>query len=235
MADIILALDLPTADAALELVDRLGDAVTRYKVGPVLYTRTGPSVVRELRARGKGVFLDLKFHDIPNTVAGAVAAAAELEVELLTLHATGGSEMMRAAREAAGTEGPKLLGVTLLTSLTPADVEEIWGKELMSVREETLRLAGLAAEAGLDGVVASVLETEAIRRRQGSDFLVVTPGIRPAGSLPGDQSRTATPAEAARAGADLLVIGRPVTAAADPVAAVERIRAELTGMAEATG
>ena len=235
MAEIIIALDLPTPEAALDLVERVGDVASFYKVGPALYTLTGPSLVRELRLRGKRIFLDLKFHDIPNIVAKAVEAAASLEVELLTVHASGGSAMMRAAREAAGDEGPKLLGVTLLTSFTPGDVEEVWGKQLLSLREEVGRLSSLAAEANLHGVVTSVLEAEAMKRKYGADFLVVTPGIRPAGELAGDQARTATPAEARRAGADYLVVGRPVTAAADPAEAVVRIRSELDGALETAG
>ncbi|MBX6363825.1 MAG: orotidine-5'-phosphate decarboxylase [Gemmatimonadetes bacterium] len=235
MAEIIIALDYPRLDAALSLVDRVGDAVSFYKVGPVLYTRTGPTVLRELRTRGKRIFLDLKLHDIPNTVAHSVEAAAELEVDLLTVHASGGSAMMRAAAEAAGENGPRLLGVTLLTSFTPGDVEEVWGKQLLSVRDETLRLVALAAEAGLHGIVTSALEAEAVKRRHGAEFLVVTPGIRPSGELAGDQARTATPADAVRAGADYLVIGRPVTAAADPAEVVRRIRAEMEGVREVAG
>src|SRR5512142_645998 len=216
MPEMIVALDLTTPQAALALVDRIGDAASFYKVGPALYTVTGPELLRALRRKGKRIFLDLKFHDIPNTVAHAVAAAASLEVELLTVHASGGSAMMRAAREAAGTDGPRLLGVTLLTSFTPGDVEEVWGKQLLSLREEVARLSHLAYEAGLDGAVTSVLEAEAMKRRYGPEFLVATPGIRPAGELQGDQARTATPAEAVRAGSDFLVVGRPITAAPDP-------------------
>lgn len=235
MAEIIIALDYPRLDAALSLVDRVGDAVSFYKVGPVLYMRTGPTVLRELRSRGKRIFLDLKLHDIPNTVAHSVEAAAELEVDLLTVHASGGSAMMRAAAEAAGANGPRLLGVTLLTSFTPGDVEEVWGKQLLSVRDETLRLVALACEAGLHGIVTSALEAEAVKRRHGAEFLVVTPGIRPSGDLAGDQARTATPADAVRAGADYLVIGRPVTAAADPAEVVRRILAEMEGAREVAG
>lgn len=235
MAEIIIALDLPTPEAALSIVDGVGDGASFYKVGPALYTSTGPSLLRELRDRGKRVFLDLKFHDIPNTVARAVEAAARLDVALLTLHASGGSTMMQAAREAAGDEGPKLLGVTLLTSLTPADVEQVWGKNLLSLREEVIRLTGLAADAGVDGVVTSVLEAEVIKRRYGQEFLVVTPGIRPAGAGAADQRRTATPGEAVRAGADYVVVGRPITGAVDPAEAVARIRGELDSALETAG
>jgi orotidine-5'-phosphate decarboxylase len=234
MASIIVALDLPSGSAAIGLVDRLGDAVDFYKVGSPLFTRTGPSIVHELHSRGKRVFLDLKYHDIPNTVARAVDAAAALGVELLTLHASGGSAMMRAARETVRTGGPRLLGVTVLTSFGAVDVEEVWKKEVISVRDEVARLAALAADSGLHGVVCSPLEAEAMKRRHGCDFLVVTPGIRPSGSATGDQTRTATPADAVRAGADYLVVGRPVIEAEDHIAVVEAIRAEISGVVQET-
>lgn len=227
MATTVVALDLPTADAALALVDRLGDAVDWYKVGAPLFTRSGPAIVEALHSRGKKVFLDLKYHDIPNTVAQAVEAAAELGVAMLTLHTVGGSAMLRAAREAVGPDGPRLLGVTLLTSFTAGDIEQVWDKELRSMREEVARLAAIAAENALDGVVASALEAEALKRRHGAEFLVVTPGIRPAGAVAGDQVRTATPAEAVRAGADFLVIGRPVLLSPDPVATIAEINEEI--------
>jgi orotidine-5'-phosphate decarboxylase len=232
MAKLIVALDLPTASAAEDLVDRLGDSVGYYKVGSPLFTRSGPDIVRMLRERGKQVFLDLKYHDIPNTVAQAVEAAAALGVDMLTLHAGGGSAMLRAARDAAGTDGPILLGVTLLTSFSASDVEAVWGKELRSLREEVSRLAALAHEAGLDGVVASALEAESLKRRHGSDFVVVTPGIRPAGHLAGDQARTATPGEATRAGSDYLVVGRPVLEANDPEAVIAGIMEEMDSASE---
>ena len=227
MAEIIVALDLSSPDEALALVDRIGDRIDFYKVGSPLFTRSGPAVVHALRERGKRVFLDLKYHDIPNTVAGAVEAAAELGVELLTLHAGGGAAMLHAARAAAGPDGPRLVAVTLLTSLGVADVEQVWNREVTSMHGEVLRLAAVAAEAGLDGVVASPLECEAIKRRHGAAFLVVTPGIRPAGHALGDQVRTATPLDAHRAGADYLVIGRPVLHAEDPVAVVDGVLGEL--------
>lgn len=232
MANIIVALDLPTEAAALSLVDRLGEAVTYYKVGSPLFTRTGPDILRQLHQRGKRVFLDLKYHDIPNTVAQAVSAAADLGVAMLTLHASGGAAMMRAARDAVGAGGPLLLGVTLLTSLAVTDIEEVWGKELRSLREEVARLGALALEAGLDGVVASALEAETLKRRHGSDLIVVTPGIRPAGYAAGDQARTATPGEAVRAGSDFLVVGRPILEAADPVALVAQIESEISSARE---
>jgi orotidine-5'-phosphate decarboxylase len=230
MSEIIVALDLPSSAEALDLVDRLDDAVGFYKVGSPLFTRSGPALVRDLTDRGKRVFLDLKYHDIPSTVANAVTAAAELGIELLTLHASGGAAMMRAAREARdafGEDGPRLLGVTILTSFSAVDVEQVWNKEIISVRDEVGRLAGIAVEAGIDGVVTSPLEAESLKRRHGPEFLIVTPGIRAAGDGLGDQARTATPGEAARVGADFLVIGRPVFAAADPAAAVAAIRADI--------
>ncbi|HUF51871.1 MAG TPA: orotidine-5'-phosphate decarboxylase [Longimicrobiales bacterium] len=231
MAEIIVALDVPSGADALALVDRLGDDISFYKVGSPLFTRCGHELVRDLRQRGKRVFLDLKYHDIPSTVAHAVAAAAELDVELVTLHASGGDAMMRAARAAAGDHGPRLLGVTILTSFTAVDVENVWAKEVFSVRDEVTRLTALAVEAGLHGVVASPLEVESLKRRHGAELMVVTPGIRAAGDRLGDQARTATPAEAVRAGADYLVVGRPVLEAADPVAVVRTMLADIAGTA----
>jgi len=234
MKNLIVALDLPTAEQALALVDQLGEPADYYKVGAQLFTRAGPTLVSELRERGKRVFLDLKYHDIPHTVARAVEAAAELDVAMLTLHASGGATMMRAARDAIGTDGPLLVGVTLLTSFTAADVEELWDKQLRSLREEVSRLAGIAADAGLDGVVASALEVEGLKRRHGADFVVVTPGIRPTGEVEDDQARTATPTDAVRAGADYLVVGRPLHRAEDPAAVLEQILDEIT-VAEGAG
>jgi orotidine-5'-phosphate decarboxylase len=232
MADIIVALDLPSGDEALELVDRLGDAVDFYKVGSPLFTRMGPPFIHALRERGKRVFLDQKFHDIPSTVANAVGAAAELGVDLITLHASGGEAMMTAARAAVGDDGPRLLGVTILTSFSASDVEQVWNKEIISVRDEVVRLAALAVASGLHGVVTSPLEVEALKRRHGPDLLVVTPGIRAAGDRPGDQSRTAAPGEAARAGADYLVVGRPVLTATDPAAVIAEMRRDIAAMPE---
>ena len=232
MKSLIVALDLPTAEDALGLVDRLGEPAEYYKVGAQLFTRAGPALIQDLKDRGKRVFLDLKYHDIPHTVARAVEAAAALGVDMLTLHASGGEAMMRAARDAVGSDGPDLVGVTLLTSFTAADVEQVWDKELRSLRDEVARLAGLAVAAGLDGVVSSALEVETLKRRHGADFILVTPGIRPTGEVAGDQVRTATPAEAIRAGADYLVIGRPVHAASDPAAAFAALLEEVTASAE---
>jgi orotidine-5'-phosphate decarboxylase len=227
MKSLIVALDLPTAPEALALVDRLGEQARYFKVGAQLFTREGPPLISELKERGRQVFLDLKYHDIPNTVARAVEAAAAIGVDMLTLHASGGSTMLRAARDAVGGDGPVLVGVTLLTSFTASDVEDVWDKELRSIRDEVARLAALAADAGLDGVVASPLEIEPLKRKHGPDFVVVTPGIRLAGDSAGDQVRTGTPAEAARAGADYLVVGRSVYAADDPAAAFQRVLAEV--------
>jgi orotidine-5'-phosphate decarboxylase len=235
MASIIIALDLPSTEAALDIVDELGDAANFYKVGSPLFTLAGPAFVRELRARGKDVFLDLKYHDIPSTVAGAVENAARLDVRLLTVHASGGTAMMRAAADAAGADGPRLLGVTILTSFTPSEVEAVWDKEVRSVRDEVVRLAGLAAEAGLHGVVTSPLEAEPLRRRHGVDFLILTPGIRTAADSPTDQARTASPVGAVRAGADYLVIGRPIVRAADRRAALAHIVTEMDGVTQTAG
>jgi orotidine-5'-phosphate decarboxylase len=226
MTEIIIALDYSVRDEALALVDRLGPAGTFYKVGLELFTHAGPSVVEELSARGKRVFLDLKLHDIPNTVAGAVRAAAALDVDLLTVHGSGGRRMLEAARDAAdGRLG--ILAVTVLTSLTPAEMESVWGREIVSVRDEVARLADLASDVGVSGVVASALETSWLRRAVREDFLIVTPGIRPAGGDRADQRRVATPADAVEAGADYLVIGRPITRAVDPRSALEAILAEI--------
>jgi orotidine-5'-phosphate decarboxylase len=226
MAEIIIPLDHPSAHDALALVDRLGAPAAFYKVGLELFTRSGPEVVSELRRRGKRVFLDLKLHDIPNTVARAVEAAAALDVEFLTVHTAGGASMMEAARDAAGGR-LKLLGVTVLTSLTAAELEVVWGREISSIRDEVGRLAMLAHRSGMDGVVASALEASWIRRTLEPPFLIVTPGIRPAGAARGDQKRVATPADAVAAGADYLVVGRPLTQADDPAAALASLLAEV--------
>ena len=223
----IVALDLPGATQALALLDRL-PRVQWVKVGLQLFTAEGPALVTALREQGLRVFLDLKFHDIPNTVAHAVESAAALGVDLLTLHASGGAAMMRAARTAAGEpgQGPVLLAVTVLTSLGETELAESWGRDRVSAEEEVVRLAALARDAGMDGVVASVHELTAIRARVGG-LRVLTPGIRLAGDQAGDQTRVATPARAAALGADYLVIGRSVTTAPDPTAAFDRVLAEL--------
>ncbi|HUP88869.1 MAG TPA: orotidine-5'-phosphate decarboxylase [Longimicrobiales bacterium] len=231
MDRIIVALDVPSATAAFGMIDRLGEAVSFYKVGSPLFTRCGPDIIRELKQRKKRVFLDLKYHDIPNTVASAVESAATLDVDLLTVHANGGGNMIRAAKNAAGENGPRILAVTILTSFGIDDVEQVWGKQLNSLREEVTRLATLAVDAGADGVVASPLEVEALKRRHGAGFLVVTPGIRPAGGDAGDQVRTASAGAAVRSGADYIVVGRPVLEAADPKAVVMQMHDDIASQA----
>jgi orotidine-5'-phosphate decarboxylase len=224
---IIVALDVSGTAAALDMVDRLGDSISFFKVGKQLFTRAGPEVVKELRKRGKRVFLDLKYHDIPNTVALAVEAAGELEVDMLTIHAAGGAPMIRAARAAAGDDGPRILAVTVLTSIGAADAEQVWGRPVVSMSDEVLRLAALAADAGAHGVIASPLEAQAVRQQQAPGFLIVTPGIRPADSAGDDQVRTATAGAAVRAGADYIVVGRPITESADPAAAARRMHDDI--------
>lgn len=222
----IVALDLTSADAAMALVERLGASCRFYKVGSELFTREGPAVVRALRDQGCDVFLDLKFHDIPNTVRQGAAAAAALGARLLTVHASGGEEMVRAAVEGAGGRCG-VLAVTVLTSLDAGMLGRAWGRSGISVEAEVLRLAGIAAAAGAHGVVCSGAEVVAVRREFGDRLAPLVPGIRLAGGASHDQARTMAPGEAARAGARYLVLGRAVTAAPDPVAAMERVGAEL--------
>lgn len=231
----ILALDVPGAADALALVDRLPRAEW-VKVGLQLYTAEGPEIVRALRARGRRVFLDLKLHDIPNTVAGAVTSASHLQVDLLTVHASGGEAMLRAAAEAAqGAGGLRLLAVTVLTSFTADGLATTWGRDPLEVESEVVRLARLSRAAGVPGVVASVQEASAIRSALGEDIEILTPGIRLAGDAVGDQARVATPAEAIRLGSDYLVLGRTVTAAADPAAAFDRVLQEMAAAKRAEG
>jgi orotidine-5'-phosphate decarboxylase len=226
VAQLILALDAPSATEALALVDRIGDEAGFYKVGLELYTRAGPAVVEDLHARRKRVFLDLKLHDIPNTVAGAVAAASDLGVDLLTLHVAGGRAMLEAAARARDGR-LELLGVTVLTSLAAGDLGAVWGRPVSALSTEVTRLAGLARDSGLDGVVSSVAEVPSLRARLGDDFLLVAPGIRLPEGERGDQKRVATPAEAVSAGADYVVVGRAVTAAPDPLRALEAVYADM--------
>jgi orotidine-5'-phosphate decarboxylase len=229
---ILVALDVASRAKAIELADRLRGAVAGYKIGKQLFTAEGPDVVRALTSRGDRVFLDLKFHDIPNTVAAAVASAIATGAWMVNVHASGGTVMMRAAAEAArasadqsGASRPLVIGVTVLTSLDDAALAEIGTTR--SVVDQVVHLARLAKAAGLDGVVASPQEIAAIRAACGPDFVIVTPGIRPAAQAgKDDQARTLTPAQAVAAGASYLVIGRPITAAADPRAAAEAIAAE---------
>lgn len=224
---IIVALDVPNGKGALDLAARLDPKLCRVKVGKELYTAAGPSLVEKLRDSGFDVFLDLKYHDIPNTVAGACAAAARLGVWMLNVHALGGRAMMTAAREALAAAGkpPKLIAVTLLTSMGEADLAEVGVSG--SATDVVLRLARLARDCGLDGVVCSPQETELLRRECGKRFLLVTPGIRPAEGAADDQKRVATPRAAVDSGADYLVIGRPVTRAPDPLAALRVIAEEI--------
>lgn len=227
---IIVALDFSEAVPALALSARLDPARCRLKVGKELFTRAGPDLVRSLTTRGFQVFLDLKYHDIPHTVARACEAAADLGVWMMNVHASGGSRMMAAAREAlaARPQPPLLVAVTVLTSLEADDLLALGlpGDPLAQV----LRLAALAQAAGLDGAVCSPQEAPALRRAMGPAFRLVTPGIRPAGAEAQDQRRITTPAEALRLGADYLVIGRPITQAADPLAALAAIEAEIAAL-----
>lgn len=224
---IIVALDYASADEARAFAARVSPPLCRLKIGLELYTAAGPGLVRDLVKRGFGVFLDLKFHDIPNTVERACRQAAALGVELATVHCLGGRAMLEAARRSASAGGLKLLGVTLLTSLADSDAREIGLRE--GIAASTLALAELAAAARLDGVVCAPTEAQALRQRFGADFLLVTPGIRPAGSARDDQERVLTPREAIQAGADLLVIGRPITRADDPAARLSEILDDIAG------
>jgi len=220
---LIVALDVADAEKARALVRELGDSVGFYKVGKELFTAAGPSVVRDLVADGKRVFLDLKFHDIPNTVAGAVRTASALGVSLLTVHASGGSRMLRAAADAAAQTGarPIVLAVTVLTSLVSEDLEEVGVSG--GVEAQVIRLAGLAIRAGCGGIVASAQEAAHLRSSYGAAFTLVTPGIRPAGGIAADQARVVTPEDAIRAGANYLVVGRPISAADNPREAARAI------------
>jgi orotidine-5'-phosphate decarboxylase len=245
---VLVALDVATAREALALADALRGAVAGFKIGSQLFTGAGPEIVRTLVARGDKVFLDLKFHDIPNTVAGAVASATGLGVWMLTVHASGGAAMLEAARDSAerstepGRPRPIVVAVTVLTSLDAATLHAVG--VAASPLDQAVHLAGIVKAAGLDGVVASPQETAAIRRASGSDFLIVTPGIRGGSAAIGtaggpqtpqtlprppkdDQQRTSTPAGAVAAGASYLVVGRPITAAAQPREAAMTIAAEL--------
>ena len=228
---IIVALDFASPGEALTLAAQLDPKRCRLKVGKELFTCAGPALVRRLTGIGFDVFLDLKYHDIPNTVAGACAAAADLGCWMINVHASGGRAMMAAARDRLETcdHKPLLIAVTVLTSLAEADLREIGFSA--PPREMVLRLATLARQAGMDGVVCSAEEVTALRQHLGTGFRLVTPGIRPAGTEHSDQQRVATPAAAIRNGADYLVIGRPITQAPDPLQALTAIEAELAGIA----
>ncbi|MCW8827743.1 MAG: orotidine-5'-phosphate decarboxylase [Gammaproteobacteria bacterium] len=226
---IIVALDFADESPALELIERLDPKRCRLKVGKEMFTRYGPNFVEKLTKKGYDIFLDLKFHDIPNTVAGGCRSAAELGVWMVNVHALGGRKMMEAAREALDKSAvrPLLIGVTILTSMGQEDIEQVGlsGSPADNVR----RLALLAEDAGLDGVVCSPKEVAMLRQTISPEFKLVTPGIRPAWAEKGDQTRITTPADAVALGSDYLVIGRPVTAAADPLEALCRIEKELAG------
>ncbi|MGB2602921.1 MAG: orotidine-5'-phosphate decarboxylase [Candidatus Sulfotelmatobacter sp.] len=225
---LIVALDVSSAAAAKRIVAAIGDSALTYKVGMQLYTAEGPQIVRDLVASGRRVFLDLKYHDIPNTVAAAVREAAQLGVSMLTVHAAGSSKMLRAAVDAARAINSNLvvLGVTVLTSLDDSDLQKIGvhGK----LQDEVLRLSELALANGLQGIVTSAREASAVRAKLGDNFAIVTPGVRPAGASHGDQARVVTPAEAIAAGASQIVVGRPITEAADPAAAARAILQQIS-------
>ena len=224
---IIVALDYADAASGLALVARLDPALCRLKVGKELFTVAGPELVRTLVARGFEVFLDLKFHDIPNTVAAACRTAAGLGVWMVNVHASGGRRMMTAAQEALADlpKPPLLIAVTVLTSMSAEDLRDVGVADAPA--DQVLRLARLTQACKLDGVVCSAQEAAMLRADLGADFRLVTPGIRPAGAEVGDQRRVMTPAEALRAGASDLVIGRPITAAPDPLAALKQIQLEI--------
>ena len=226
---LIVALDVPGATQARQIVQTIGDAATTYKIGKQLFTAEGPQVVRDLVASGRKVFLDLKYHDIPNTVAAAVRSAAELGVSMMTVHASGGSKMLRAAVEAASQSPaktkPMVLAVTVLTSLSDSDLLELGIAG--DVLSQVLRLGALARAAGCGGLVASAQEARELRKALGEDFAIVTPGVRPAGASAGDQARVVTPKDAIAAGATYLVVGRPILEAPNPAQAAQQIADEI--------
>lgn len=224
---VIVSLDFPDAKQALALCQELDPEACKLKIGKELFTREGPSLVKQLIDAKFDIFLDLKYHDIPNTVASACRAAADLGVWMLNVHASGGRAMMEAAREAIdnASHKPLLIGVTVLTSLSDEDIQEISINN--AVQEQVMLLAKLAKSSGLDGVVCSAKEAGLLSKELGQDFCLVTPGIRPANSSQDDQKRVMTPSEAINVGSHYLVIGRPITKAADPLAALAAINAEI--------
>lgn len=225
---VIVALDYPRQQQAMNLVDQLAPEQCRLKVGKEMFTRLGPAFVKTLTSRGFDVFLDLKFHDIPNTVAAACDAAADLGVWMMNVHASGGRKMMEAAAErlASRTHRPLLIGVTILTSLSQEDIEEVGYTGTPA--DNVLRLAALAESSGLDGVVCSPKESALIRKRVNDGFALVTPGVRPASAALDDQKRVMTPGDAMQAGSTYLVVGRPITAAPDPLASLAAINSEVS-------
>ncbi|MGV7961280.1 orotidine-5'-phosphate decarboxylase [Photorhabdus tasmaniensis] len=231
---VIVALDYDNQDAALAFADKIDPQDCRLKVGKEMFTLNGPQFVKSLHQRGFDVFLDLKFHDIPNTTARAVAAAAEMGVWMVNVHASGGARMMAAAKEALlpyGHAAPLLIAVTVLTSMEQSDLQGI-GIDITPAQQAE-RLAKLTQECGLDGVVCSAHEATQLKNACGQDFRLVTPGIRPAGSEAGDQRRIMTPEQAVLAGVDYMVIGRPITRAADPAAALRQINQSIAGVINA--
>jgi orotidine-5'-phosphate decarboxylase len=235
-SSLIVALDFDSLNTAMKFAKQVSDLVGMFKIGSQLFTAAGPAAVKEIAALGPGIFLDLKFHDIPNTVAGAVLSCAAMTgVQLVNVHALGGSAMLHAAAQAIsagqpmGADRPRLLAVTILTSMDQKAIREVGIAG--PPKDRVVKLAKLAKTAGADGVVASVQEVRAIRKACGRDFLIVTPGVRPKDKPPAtksdDQARTATPTEAIRAGADFLVVGRPILAAPDPRAAAQAIVDEI--------
>jgi orotidine-5'-phosphate decarboxylase len=240
-SSLIVALDFDSLSTALKFAEKVADLVGMYKIGSQLFTTAGPEAVRQVSKLGAGIFLDLKYHDIPNTVAGAVLASAALpSVQLINVHALGGTVMMRAAAQAVsagvpmGADRPRLLAVTVLTSMDQKAMREVGLGGPPNTR--AVKLARMAQKSGVDGVVASVQEAKAIRKACGRDFLIVTPGVRPkdksAERSKDDHARTATPREAIRAGADFIVVGRPIFAASDPRAAVQEIVEEIAASKE---
>jgi orotidine-5'-phosphate decarboxylase len=226
----IVALDVHDTGGALQLVDELGDLCRLYKIGSELYTISGPDVVRALQGRGSSVFLDLKFHDIPNTVRGAVRSAASLGVQLLTVHATGGRAMLDAAVEGAREAAAhcEIFGVTVLTSLDSRALSVAWGRPVSSIQDEVLRLAQLAYDAGIHGIVCSGEEASAVRAKFGDSVGTLVPGVRLAGAERQDQARVVTPKQAASAGARYIIVGRAVTAAKSPRDAMKEVLADLS-------
>ena len=224
---LIVALDVSSATQARQIVQSIGETASTYKIGKQLFTAEGPQIVRDLVSSGRKVFLDLKFHDIPNTVAAAVGEAAKLGASMMTVHASGGSKMLKAAAEAAAQSAskPMVLAVTVLTSLSDSDIAEI-GVE-GNVITQVIMLGSLARKAGCGGLVASAREAAELRRELGQDFAIVTPGVRPAGSSAGDQARVLTPKEAIAAGATYLVVGRPILEASNPAQAAAAIGSEI--------